>query len=74
VQLEGIKAGTRFDWESMRGESYVPGLAVDPAGRAFVGGGRDEPVAEVDLRMLAVILTSPASRTTRWWSDAEMTA
>jgi hypothetical protein len=48
--------------------------AVDPAGRAFVGGGRDEPVAEVDLRMLAVILTSPASRTTRWWSDAEMTA
>jgi hypothetical protein len=28
VQLEGIKAGTRFDWESMRGESYVQSIRL----------------------------------------------
>jgi hypothetical protein len=59
VQLEGIKAGTHFDPDSLRGESYVPGLAVDPAGRAFVVGGRDEPVAQVDLTTLAVTYHRP---------------
>jgi hypothetical protein len=54
VQLEGIRAGTHFDPDSLRGESYVPGLAVDPSGRALVVGGRDEPVAEIDLASLAV--------------------
>jgi hypothetical protein len=59
VQLAGIKAGAHFDPDSLRGESYIPGLAVDPARRGFVVGGRDEPVAEVDLKTLAVTYHHP---------------
>ena len=53
VELEGIKAGARYE-EPVRAELHVPGLVVDPAGRAFVVGGGDAPVAEVDLKTLAV--------------------
>lgn len=31
-------------------ENFAPGLTIDPAGRAFVVGGRDEPIAEVNLK------------------------
>lgn len=61
VQLDGIKAGAVYDWGgAMRGESHVPGLAVDPAGRALVVGTGGEPVAEVDLKSLAVTYHRPA--------------
>jgi hypothetical protein len=52
VQLRRIKAGTL----SASGDppNVEPGLALDPPSRAFVVGGSDEPVAEVDLKTLAV--------------------
>jgi hypothetical protein len=36
-------------------ENFAPGLTIDPAGRAFVVGGRDEPIAEVNLKTRQVI-------------------
>jgi hypothetical protein len=54
VQLDGIRAGVRPEIETRHGEIRWPGLAVDPAGRAFVVGTGEEPVADVDLATLAV--------------------
>jgi hypothetical protein len=51
VQLRRIKAGILSGGEP---ENVEPGLALDRSGRAFVVGGRDEPVAEVNLKTLAV--------------------
>lgn len=51
VQLRRIKAGTLSGGHP---ETFKPGLALDPSGRAFVVGGRDEPIAEVNLKTLAV--------------------
>jgi hypothetical protein len=51
VLLRRIKAGTRSGGHP---ENIETGLALDPSGRAFVVGGRDEPVAEVNLKTLAV--------------------
>ena len=51
VLLRRIKAGTRSGGHPKNIET---GLALDPSGRAFVVGGRDEPVAEVNLKTLAV--------------------
>lgn len=50
LRLKRIKAGV---FERGYGpENFQPGLAIDPAGRAFVVGGRDEPIAEVNLKTL----------------------
>ena len=62
VQLDRIRAGFVFDEESRRGESRRPGLAFDPAGRAFVVGSAGEPVAEIDLATLAVTYHEPGER------------
>jgi hypothetical protein len=51
VLLRRIKAGTLSGGEP---ENVEPGLVLDGLGRAFVVGGRDEPVAEVNLKTLAV--------------------
>lgn len=51
VLLRRIKAGTLSGGDP---EAFEPGLALDPSGHAFVVGGRDEPIAEVNLRTLAV--------------------
>jgi len=51
VLLRRIKAGILSGGEP---ENVEPGLALDRSGRAFVVGGRDEPVAEVNLKTLAV--------------------
>jgi hypothetical protein len=59
VTLDPIRAGVVVDDETMRGESHTPGLAVDPAGRAFVVGGPGEPVAEIDLSTLHVTYHRP---------------
>jgi hypothetical protein len=48
VRLTRIKAGV-FE-RGFGPENFAPGLAIDPAGRAFVVGGRDAPIAEVDLK------------------------
>jgi hypothetical protein len=37
------------DLETTHGEIGWPGLTFDAAGRAFVVGTGDEPVAEIDL-------------------------
>jgi hypothetical protein len=79
VTLEGIRAGATIDQDSMRGESRHPGLAVDPAGRAFVVGALGEPVAEVSLATLAVTYHRPEPRrslATRLhdWIEAEAEA
>jgi hypothetical protein len=60
--LDSISAGRRHPSEADEppGEHRYPGLAVDAAGgRAYVVGG-GEPVAEVDLRSLAVTYHQPA--------------
>jgi hypothetical protein len=49
LRLTRIKAGVL---ERGGPENYAPGLAIDPAGRAFVVSGRDEPIAEVNLKTL----------------------
>jgi hypothetical protein len=54
LQLAGIRAGTSWGGEDARDETYTPGLAVDPAGRAFVVGTREEPIAKIDLATLSV--------------------
>jgi hypothetical protein len=62
VELREISAGFRYPTQTDEppGERRNPGLAVDPAGeRAFVVGA-GEPVAEVDLRSLAVSYHEPA--------------
>jgi hypothetical protein len=51
VLLRRIKAGILSGGDP---ENVKPGLAIDRSGRAFVVGGRDEPVAEVNLNTLAV--------------------
>jgi hypothetical protein len=51
VQLRRIKAGILSGGEP---ENVEPGLALDRSGRAFVVGGRDEPIAEVNLKRLVV--------------------
>lgn len=50
VRLTRIKAGGPE--RGFGPENFAPGLAIDPAGRAFVVGGRDEPIAEVNLKTL----------------------
>jgi hypothetical protein len=52
AQLRRIRAGTLSSGSQEK--TFEPGLAFDPSGRAFVVGGRDEPVAEVNLKTLAV--------------------
>jgi hypothetical protein len=74
VTLDRIRAGTKVDEESMRGKSKRPGLAVDPAGRVFVFGSGDEPIAEVDRTTLEVTYRRaehPRSLTARFgdWLD-----
>jgi hypothetical protein len=62
VQLEQISAGWRYPLQADEppGEQRHPGLAVDAVGgRAYVVGG-GEPVAEVDLRSLAVSYHQPS--------------
>jgi hypothetical protein len=56
VRLDRIRAG---EIETPRGESYRPALALDPAGRAYVVGTEDEPVAAVDLERLSVMYHEP---------------
>jgi hypothetical protein len=56
VRLDRIRAG---EIESPRGESYRPALVLDPAGRAYVVGTEDEPVAAVDLERLSVRYHDP---------------
>ena len=51
VLLRRIKAGILSGGEP---ENVEPGLALDRSGHAFAVGGRDEPVAEVNLKTLAV--------------------
>ena len=51
VRLARIRAGVL---EPGGSENYEPALALDAASRAFVVGGRDEPVGEVNLRTLRV--------------------
>jgi hypothetical protein len=56
VELRQSRAGYRYQLQpgDPPGEQRIPGLAVDGAGeRAYVVGA-EEPVAEVDLRSLAV--------------------
>jgi hypothetical protein len=59
IQLDRIKAGTRYEWDTMAGESQVPALVLGAAGRAFVVGATGEPVAEVDLERLEVAYHEP---------------
>jgi hypothetical protein len=79
VQLPRIKAGTLSSGYPEK--TVAPGLAIGPSGRAFVVGGRDEPVAEVDLKTLAVTyheLPTEAktvigrSRRTVWLGDGRL--
>ena len=78
VLLRRIKAGILSGGEP---ENVEPGLALDRSGRAFVVGGRDEPVAEVNLKTLAVTYhelpkeaTSTVGRTRRaiWVGDGRI--
>jgi hypothetical protein len=78
VLLRRIKAGILSGGEP---ENVEPGLALDRSGRAFVVGGRDEPVAEVNLKTLAVTYhelpkeaTSAVGRTRRaiWVGDGRI--
>jgi hypothetical protein len=62
VSLAGIRAGTVFDAESNEGKEWRPGLAFAPDGRVFVVGAGDDPIAEVDLRTLAVTYHRPEAR------------
>jgi hypothetical protein len=64
VRLDGIRAGTTFDPESMKGDEWRPGLAIAPEGRAFVVGTGEDRIAEVDLRTL----TTSYHRPERRWS------
>jgi hypothetical protein len=48
VRLTRIKAGVLEQGGGP--ENFAPGLAIGPAGRALVVGGRDEPIAEVNLK------------------------
>jgi hypothetical protein len=59
VQLDRIRAGVRPEIEGRHGEIRWPGLTFDPAGRAFVVGTRDEPVAEIDLGTMEVTYHEP---------------
>jgi hypothetical protein len=53
VLLDRIRSGGSYD-NGRPPEAWIPGIAVDPSGnRAYVVGG-GAPVAEVDLRTLAV--------------------
>jgi hypothetical protein len=52
VRLSRIKAAVLE--RGFGPENFAPGLAIDPAGHAFVVGGRDEPIAEVNLKTLRV--------------------
>jgi hypothetical protein len=74
VQLDRIKAGTRYEWDTMAGESHVPALVLGTAGRAFVVGDAGEPVAEVDLERLEFTYHEPRqerSLLTRVWNWLE---
>lgn len=62
ITLDGIRAGMTFDPESMEGDEWRPGLAVAPAGRAFVVGTGDEPIADIDLGMMAATYHRPQPR------------
>jgi hypothetical protein len=62
VSLAGIRTGTVFDAESNEGKEWRPGLAFAPDGRVFVVGAGDDPIAEVDLRTLAVTYHRPEAR------------
>jgi hypothetical protein len=62
VVLQRISAGLRYPLQADEppGEHRYPGLAVDAVGgRAYVVGG-GEPVAEIDLRSLAVTYHQPS--------------
>jgi hypothetical protein len=59
VQLDGIRTGERPEQELVPPEHRLPGLAFDPAGRVFVVGSAEEPIAEVALDTLAVTYHRP---------------
>lgn len=77
VRLDRVRAGTRIPINSDAGERHHPALVIDPAGRAIVVGGRDEPVAEIDLGRLEVRYQSLQRRRSllaRLWSWLEPAA
>jgi hypothetical protein len=59
VQLDRIQTGFRPEQEMIPPEARWPGLAFDPAGRVFLVGTGDEPVAEVALETLDVTYHRP---------------
>jgi len=70
VELDRIAAGSNVPHEEVEpgfvGEAHRPGLAVDgELGRAFVVGGREGLIAEVDLGSLTVAYRTPSPARSR---------